>query len=108
MSLSYATFTPDEIVIDPQGVVASINAACHQRTTPKKLQAVCEVGGAVHFVMKPVPAGDSGGAYHLVQLRDVTGAGFAATVNSHFQGSVDLAGTFRAHGTTYALFHELS
>ena len=105
MSLTIATFSPEEIVTGTQAVTDSINSACRERDIPKTIQAVCQVADAVHFILRHCDQFDRR-EYYIVQLEDTTQAGFAAAVNARFQGSTDIVGTFFAHGTTYAVFQD--
>lgn len=105
MSLTIASFSPNEIVTDAPGVAKAVNRACCNWGIPKTVQAVCQVADEVHFVLRHVDH-PSPKDYHIVPLPDTTQAGFAASVNAHFQGSTDIVGTCQAHGTTYAVFHK--
>jgi len=106
MSLTIASFNEDDVVTDPEAVIKSVNSSCLHRDAHKLVQAVCGVGGGVYFILRPDSAGGDGRQYHLIQLSDLTRDGFVATVNSHHQGSVDIVGTFSAHGTTFAVFRD--
>lgn len=103
MSLSISSFSPDEIITSPQAVIDAVNHTCRERGIPKKIQAICQVGTGIHFVLRHCER-PTRHEYTLVELPDTTQADFAAAVNSRFQGSTDIVGAFTARGISFAIF----
>lgn len=103
MSLSISSFSPDEIITAPEAVIQAVNHTCRERGIPKHIQAVCQVGDGIHFILKhcekPTPH-----AYTLIELPGTTQAEFAAAVNGRFQGSTDIVGAFTIRDTAFAIF----
>ncbi len=106
MSLTFASFHADEIVTDPESVMVAVNHACRYREIPKMVQAVCEVGEVIHFILRHLASPGDAYAYRLVPLLDLSSDGFVATVAAHDQGSQDIVGVFSARETTFAVYRE--
>lgn len=106
MSLTFAIFGAAEVVTDPEAVIHAVNRACTRGRSVKLLQAVCGVGDTVYFILRPCDEEARPGVYRLVALTDESQDGFVAAVTARNQGSVDITGTFSAHGTTFAVFRD--
>lgn len=109
MSITLATFHEDDLVTDPGSVAEALNHSCFGREIRKTIQAVCQIGQAIYFVLRHTAATEGGSAagYHIVELTDTSHRGFVGAVNAHAQGSMDIVGTVTARGGTFAVFRNI-
>jgi hypothetical protein len=93
------------LITDLESVVKCLNDSCFTRGIPKTVQAVCQVGPDIYFVLRHNTAEtDHESRYHIIELTDTSQKGFVCAVNTRHQGSTDIVGTLTARGTVFAVF----
>jgi len=98
------SFAVDDIVVDPEGVTTTLNAACNHRSEARRVRAVCQVGETVFFVLSPLFPQESHAEYRLVTVEDTTWDGFSALLEERWTGGFDPVGAIKLYETTMVLF----
>lgn len=104
MSQRIVTFSVDDIAVDPDGVMASLNDACCHRHDHYRIHGMCQVATEVFYVLLPLAAHEKARTYVMVPVDDISYDGFVSLLNERWSGGFDIIGTIQVYDTTYALF----
>lgn len=98
------SFTIDEIAVDTDNVINSINQACVKRHNHYWVRGICQLEDRVHFMLLPVNAGQPSESYRFSALEELGDESFVAEVNGRYQGGFDTVGSFRVYDTVMLMF----
>ena len=98
------SFTIDEIAVDTDNVIESLNDACTKRHLHYWVRGICQLEDRVYFMLLPCSDNQHAETYRISALEEIGDENFVATVNGRYQGGYDTVGSFRVYDTIMLLF----
>lgn len=100
------SFSMDEIAVDTDDVVNSINEACTKRHHHYWVRGVCQVEQQVYFILLPITEGHESEVYRLESLpeEEFGHEDFVSDLNERYQGGFDTVGSFKIYDTIMVVF----
>ncbi|MFO7821874.1 MAG: hypothetical protein R6V56_07485 [Lentisphaeria bacterium] len=104
MEQRIVSFTIDEIAVDTDNVLDSLNEACTKRHLHYWVRGICKIEDRVYFMLLPVSEGQAAETYRFVEGEEMGDGDFVAEVNSRYQGGFDMVGSFKVYDTLMLVF----
>ena len=98
------SFEVDDLAVDAEEVVNTINNACTKRHDKYKVRGICQIEPHVYFVLLPLRQHEEPERYVLIDVQDTSHDGFVALLNERWSADFDTVGTIEVYEDTKILF----
>ncbi len=98
------SFSLDDLVVDSDGVIETLNNACTHRHDHYRVSGICQLENKIYFVLLPLDSGEKMRDYIMVPAEDVSHDGFVDMLHTRWSSGFDLIGSVQLYETTMVLF----